>query len=77
MKTKKNLHALLGESETNLNEIEHPGEETAMILDSIIFSLNNNDSDTMFERRKEILLCINQKGFMFSASLADGGCYIN
>ena len=55
-----------------MNEIENPGEETAMILDSIISSVNNNDSDAMFERTKEILLCINQKGFMFSASLADG-----
>ena len=43
-----------------------------MILDSIISRVNNNDSDAMFERTKEILLCINQKGFMFSASLADG-----
>ena len=47
---KEESHALLGESETNLNEIEHPGEETAMILDSIISSVNNNDSDAMFER---------------------------
>ena len=34
--------------------------------------MNNNDSDSMYERTLEILLWLNPKGFMFSASLADG-----
>ena len=42
-----------------------------MILDSIISHVNNNDSDSMYERTLEILLWLNPKGFKFSASLAD------